>query len=124
MVIDTLKQLFDKQKQLNDRTFQKNGIFLKMDNLIDVARHEQSIGPNNMVNEWLKKYLWALKDEVRELDEELLNKWWSDDTLDMQNIRVEIVDIFHFAISLAMAAGMESDELMDLYIKKGQVNHQ
>lgn len=120
---DLLIDMFEKQKQLNDRTFQKNSIHLTTETLIQEALNFKDKGPNSLTNEWLKKYAWALGDELRELKDELFEKWWSKDNLDMQNIRVEIVDIFHFAISLSMAAGMEAGELYDLYTKKGQVNH-
>ena len=39
----------------------------------------------------------AMKEELCELDDELLWKWWSKDKIDMQNIRVELIDILHFS---------------------------
>jgi dimeric dUTPase (all-alpha-NTP-PPase superfamily) len=75
------------------------------------------------VNEWLGKYLTALDDESRELREELLWKWWSKDHLDLQNIRVEIVDQLHFWISLALTAGMSASDVFDTYLQKNAINH-
>ena len=126
---DKLEQLFALQKELNDRIFAKkdirdnDGQVLTMATLMAEARRE-NLGPNTKVNEWLGKYQQALDDEGRELREELLWKWWSKDFLDMQNIRVEIVDQLHFWISLALTAGMDAETVFSLYMQKNAVNHQ
>jgi dimeric dUTPase (all-alpha-NTP-PPase superfamily) len=126
---DKLDQLFAMQAGLNDRIFAKkdirdrNGRTLTMAALRAEAEQGE-LGPNTKVNEWLGKYLQALDDESRELKEELLWKWWSKDHLDMQNIRVEIVDQLHFWISLAMTAGMDAESVFRIYMQKNAVNHQ
>lgn len=125
---DKLEQLFAMQGDLNDRIFIKKDIrdnegkTLSMAALMAEAG-QGNLGPNTKVNEWLGKYLSALDDESRELREELLWKWWSKDFLDMQNIRVEIVDQLHFWISLALTAGMDAETVFSLYMQKNAVNH-
>ena len=127
---DKLDKLFALQTELNDRIFVKKDIrdrdakTLTMDTLMAEARSQNPLGPNTMVNEWLGKYLTALDDEGRELREELLWKWWSKDTLDIQNIRVEIVDQLHFWVSLALTAGLSSEDVFQAYMRKNTVNHQ
>jgi hypothetical protein len=121
--------LFSIHTQLNDRIFAKKDIrdaegkVLTMETLIAEARSGNPLGPNTKVNEWLGKYLAALDDESRELREELLWKWWSKDHLDMQNIRVEIIDQLHFWMSMALTAGLGPDEVFDIYMQKNAVNH-
>lgn len=125
---DMLQQIFEMQKQLNDFVFQKkdirdrDGQVLTMAKLLGQAQREEALGPNTEVNQWLSNYLTALDDESRELREELLWKWWSKDHLNVQNIRVEIVDQLHFWISLAMTAGMDAQKVYDIYVQKNQVN--
>jgi dimeric dUTPase (all-alpha-NTP-PPase superfamily) len=125
---DKLEQLFALQSELNDRIFAKKDIrdgegkTLTMATLMAEAQ-SASIGPNTKVNEWLGKYQQALDDEGRELKEELLWKWWSKDHLDMQNIRVEIIDQLHFWMSLALTAGMDADTVFKIYMQKNAVNH-
>jgi dimeric dUTPase (all-alpha-NTP-PPase superfamily) len=125
---DKLDQLFAMQTELNDRIFAKKDIrdregkTLTMASLIAEAQRPD-LGPNTKVNEWLGKYLQALDDESRELKEELLWKWWSKDHLDMQNIRVEIIDQLHFWMSLALTAGMDADSVFRIYMQKNAVNH-
>lgn len=127
---DKLDKLFALQTELNDRIFAKKDIrdrdakTLTMETLMAEARSQNPLGPNTLVNEWLGKYLTALDDEGRELRDELLWKWWSKDALDMQNIRVEIVDQLHFWISLALTAGLSAEDVFQAYIRKNTVNHQ
>jgi dimeric dUTPase (all-alpha-NTP-PPase superfamily) len=125
---DKLEQLFAMQTELNDRIFLKKDIrdrlgkTLTMATLMQAAQGE-ALGPNTEVNDWLGRYLNALDDESRELREELLWKWWSKDTLDMQNIRVEIIDQLHFWISLALTSGLTAEAVFATYMQKNAINH-
>jgi dimeric dUTPase (all-alpha-NTP-PPase superfamily) len=122
-----LQKLFDMQESLNDFTFEKKGItgvdgkILTMKTIMASA-NEETVGPNTDANHWLRNYLEAGNDESRELGEELLWKWWSKDTLNMQNVRVEIIDQLHFWMSTAMAAGMNASDVERIYVQKNQVN--
>lgn len=126
---DRLEQLFALQAELNDNIFRKKDIrdhqgrVLTMETLKSQARAEAP-GPNSEVNQWLGKFLDALDDESRELRQELLWKWWSKDTLDMQNIRVEIIDQLHFWISLALSAGIDAQGAFEIYMEKNRINHE
>ena len=125
---DKLEELFRLQETLNDFVFakqdlrDKNGKVLTMATLRAQAQSSEPLGSNTEVNQWLRKYLEALTDENKELGEELLWKWWSKDKLDMQNIRIEIVDQLHFWLSLAMTAGMDAEKVFDIYMQKNKVN--
>jgi dimeric dUTPase (all-alpha-NTP-PPase superfamily) len=125
---DKLEELFRLQETLNNYVFakqdlrDKNGNLLTMDTLRSQALKGEPLGPNTEVNQWLRKYLEALTDESKELGEELLWKWWSKDNLDMQNIRIEIVDQLHFWLSLAITSGMDAEKVFDIYMQKNKVN--
>jgi len=125
---DKLEEIFRMQAILNDYVFAKKDIrdregkTLTMQTLFEQGSGAAPLGPNTEVNLWLGNYLTALEDESRELREELLWKWWSKDTLDMQNIRVEIVDQLHFWISLALSAGMDANKVFDIYLQKNRIN--
>ena len=128
MATDKLEDIFAMQTILNDHVFAKKDIrdnegkLLTMDKLLTQAGQREGLGPNTEVNKWLSNYLTALDDESRELRDELLWKWWSKDFLNMQNIRVEIVDQLHFWVSLAMASGMDAQKVYDIYLQKNKVN--
>ena len=125
---DMLAEIFRMQSLLNDYVFAKRDIrdgegnTLTMQKLVELGESEAAKGPNTETNQWLANYLSALDDESRELREELLWIWWSKDSLDMQNIRVEIVDQLHFWVSLALTSGMDAEKVYDLYLQKNQVN--
>jgi dimeric dUTPase (all-alpha-NTP-PPase superfamily) len=128
--MDKLEAIFKMQAALNDRVFAKQNIkSLSGEDLTSEQLYLQGLatspkGPNTDTNRWLRKFLEALQDESRELGDELLMKWWSKDYLDMQNIRVEIIDQLHFWISLALTAGLDADKVYDIYEQKNLVNIQ
>ena len=50
-------------------------------------------------------------------------KWWAKyQKFDAQNARVEVVDLFHFLISMAQVLGMSADDVFNAYVKKNEVN--
>ena len=124
---DLLEDLFLLQASLNDRIFQKRGLrgedgnVLSSGSLARSARAE-AIAPGSDTARWLSNFLRAMQEEGRELSEEIPWKWWSKESLDMDAIRVEIVDILHFWISLALASGMDAREVHRLYLLKNEVN--
>jgi len=94
------------QKQLNCR------IGVDTDQMSDDERQQ-----------WVLQYCRALSQEVAELTDCVPWKWWAKyQTFDAQNARVEIVDLFHFVISLAQVAGMSADDVFIAYTKKHEVN--
>lgn len=125
---DMLRQMLQMQEELNDGIFRNQGIRDHQGNILTMAKIREEVaagllGPNDLPNVWLGHYLDADKDENRELGEALHWKWWSRDTLDLQNIRVEIVDKLHFFLSLVLIV-MAPEELFRLYCQKYEVNRQ
>lgn len=124
---DKLEAIFALQSELNDRIFAKqdirgpDGQVLTMAAIAEALRKDER-GPNGLPNQWLRNYLTALKAEASEVDQELLWKWWSKDRIDLQNIRVELVDLMHFLTSLALVAGLDAAEFHRLYTRKHEVN--
>jgi dimeric dUTPase (all-alpha-NTP-PPase superfamily) len=50
-------------------------------------------------------------------------KWWAKyQTFDKQNARVEVVDLMHFLISLALVLEMTPEDFYTAYTKKHSVN--
>lgn len=122
-----LEDIFKMQLELNDYVFKKNnlkdksGNHLNMQSII-VAAEKEEMMVNDLPNEWLVNYSKAIKEELLELDDELLWKWWSKDKVDMQNIRVELIDILHFLISAMMCAGLNAEKVFDIYRQKHAIN--
>lgn len=103
---DQLRELFRMQRALNER------IGVKLDDLSDKEK-----------TEWVLNYTRAMTQELAELTDSVPWKWWAKyQKLDEQNARVEVVDLFHFLISLAQVLGMSADDVFDAYVKKNEVN--
>jgi len=125
--IDRLARIFEMQTELNDYVFRKNGLTgidgepLTMATIFrDAAKGGLRV--NELPNTWLTRYATAMKEELKELDEDLLWKWWSRDEIDLQNIRVELIDILHFLVSAMICAGLTVDKVFDVYAQKHSVN--
>ena len=124
---DMLQSIFAMQADLNNYVFAKNGIKaadgsqLSMSTIIDQAGTGR-LGVNDLPNQWLSRYSQAMEGELRELKDDLLWKWWSKDKIDLQNVRVELIDILHFLISAMISAGLSADKVFDIYKQKHAVN--
>ena len=74
---------------------------------------------------WLLNYCRAMSQEIAELTDSVPWKWWAKyQKFDEQNARVEVVDLFHFLISLAQVLGMSADDVFQAYVRKNEVNFQ
>ncbi len=74
---------------------------------------------------WILNYTRAMQQELAELVDSVPWKWWAKyQKFDEQNARVEVVDLFHFLVSLAQTLGMTAEDVYQAYVKKNQVNHQ
>ena len=73
---------------------------------------------------WVLNYSRAMQQELAELIDSVPWKWWAKyQKFDQQNARVEVVDLFHFLISLAQVLGMSAEDIRDAYVKKNKINH-
>ena len=79
--------------------------------------------PDERQPEWILNYCRAMSQEIAELTDSVPWKWWAKyQQYDRQNARVEIVDLFHFLISLAQVVGLSAKDVHDLYMKKNELN--
>ena len=105
--MDKLDTIFEMQDTLNQR------IGVVTENLSEEEK-----------TKWVLNYTRAMQQEIAELIDSVPWKWWAKyQEFDEQNAKVEIVDLFHFLISLAQVMGMTPDDVYNAYVKKNQVNH-
>ena len=106
--MDKLEEIFRLQADLNRRI----GVELE-----DLSEAEKT--------RWVLNYTRALQQEMAELVDSVPWKWWAKyQNFDEQNARVEVIDLFHFLVSLAQTLGMTPEDVYDAYLKKNQVNHE
>ncbi|HEY8965872.1 MAG TPA: dUTPase [Candidatus Methylacidiphilales bacterium] len=72
---------------------------------------------------WILNYTRAMSQEMAELIDSVPWKWWAKyQKFDEQNARVEVIDLFHFLVSMAQVLGMTSEDIIAAYRKKNEVN--
>jgi dimeric dUTPase (all-alpha-NTP-PPase superfamily) len=105
---DMLEEIFRLQGELNQRI----GV-----NTLAMPEEKQP--------EWVLNYCRAMSQELAELTDSVPWKWWAKyQKFDKQNARVEVVDMFHFLISLAQVLGMSAQDVHAAYLAKNKVNFQ
>jgi dimeric dUTPase (all-alpha-NTP-PPase superfamily) len=103
--MDRLEEMFALQKAFNESIIK--------------TRHLAHISQG----EWMQKHTIALMCETAEMLEEVNYKWWKNERpVDQAALKEELVDMFHFFLSLCINAGMDAQELHAIYLRKNQVN--
>ncbi|MCG3129506.1 MAG: hypothetical protein FLDDKLPJ_00239 [Phycisphaerae bacterium] len=80
---------------------------------------------------WLNDYMMAAANELEELRDCTYWKHWCREARegrrfeihDLQNARVEVIDLLFFWISLAQCVGLSAQDVYELYLQKLKVNH-
>jgi len=105
--MDKLEEIFAMQDALNRR------IGVSLGDLDEAGK-----------TRWVLNYTRAMQQELAELVDSVPWKWWAKyQSFDEQNARVEVVDLFHFLVSLAQALDMSAEDVYQAYLKKNRVNH-
>ncbi|HUU82936.1 MAG TPA: dUTPase [Phycisphaerae bacterium] len=82
--------------------------------------------------QWLNDYIAAASNELEELRDCTYWKHWCTEAQegrrfalhDLQNARVEVIDLLFFWVSMAQCVGLTAEDVHKLYLQKLKVNHQ
>ena len=115
---DMLAEMFELQAALNKRI----GYDTK-------ALRETFDAPS--AGKWLNDYIMAAGNELEELRDCTFWKHWCSEAQqgrrfeihDLQNARVEVIDLLFFWISMAQCVGLRAEDVHKLYLQKLDVNH-
>lgn len=122
-VNDLLRTMFSIQANRNDQSFKEKVVEGREGDILTMTKiMNDDFGPDSVVQ--LRSCLSLDQAKSDELKRGLLKKWWSDDHIDIQKIRILVAEKFHQLISLAMFAGLSADEFFRLYMRKHEVNLQ
>ncbi len=113
-----LRDMFERQAELNKR----------------IGYNTKSLRDNFdpvSAGKWLNDYILAAGSELEELRDCTFWKHWCVEAQrgerfklhDLQNARVEVIDLLFFWISMAQCVGLNADDVYQLYLKKLKVNH-
>jgi len=120
-----LQELFDKQTELDCRTgFDANKVK-------GLSTHEITREVRRYMGWRLNDLLIAMSNEIEELRDCTFWKHWCIEAqegrrfelFNLQNARVEVIDMFFFWMGLALALGLDAEKIKDLYEQKLKVNH-
>lgn len=104
----SLHDIFEKQKELNTR--------------INERLYEEIESDPELKRRWFLNFLLAMQQEAAESVDSLNWKWWKKGEDDWDNIKVELVDMLHFWVSMCTVAGLSADDVIALYAKKNKLN--
>ncbi len=113
-----LHKLFEVQAELNKRIG------------FDTAALHDSFDAQK-AGTWLNDYIAAASNELEELRDSTYWKHWCKEAQegkrfairDLQNARVEVIDLLFFWISMAQCVGLNAEDVYELYMKKLDINH-
>lgn len=107
IMTDKLQRIFEMQEGLNKR----------------IGIYTNQLNEDEQIH-WILQFSRALQQEQAELIDSVPWKWWSKyQKFDLQNARVEVVDMLHFLVSMAQTLGMDADDVFETYCAKHRVNH-
>ena len=132
MLVDGRKLLGSGMRLLGEvSTFTNRGMdkFDEIFSMQDTLNKRIGVNTDGMSDEdkakWVLNYTRAMQQEMSELIDSVPWKWWAKyQEFDEQNAKVEVVDLFHFLISLAQVLGMTPEDVHEAYLKKNKVNHE
>ncbi len=104
-----LEAIFKKQLELNKRIN---------------PQFEQDIFDPELRKKLFFQFELAMRQESAEAIDSLSWKWWKKMDDNWDNVKIELVDILHFWVSMCMTAQLDAKEVIDLYFKKNELNHQ
>lgn len=104
----SLESIFEKQIELNTR--------INKDLYADLEKDPE------LKRRWFLNFLLAMQQECAESVDSLNWKWWKKGDDDWDNIKVELVDILHFWVSMCTVAGLSAEDVIELYFKKNDLN--
>ena len=113
-----LRDMFERQAELNKRIG------------YDTKSLRDDFDPVR-AGKWLSDYILAAGGELQELRDCTFWKHWCTEAKqgerfkihDLQNARVEVIDLLFFWISMAQCVGLSADDVYQLYLKKLKVNY-
>ncbi|NLT94516.1 MAG: dUTPase [Clostridia bacterium] len=103
--MDKLDEIFRLQSQLDAKIAEKHKVDFDLDT-------------------WIEKEILAIISELGEVLDETNFKWWKNPRkIDKKALKEEIIDVFHFLISLCLKVNLSPQELYEAYVAKNNENH-
>ena len=96
-----LQDVFDEQIRLNEKI--NPNLYTEIQEDDEVKRRK------------FLEFELALRQESAEAVDSLNWKWWKKDADDWDNVKVELVDMLHFWVSMCTVVGLSANDVLELY---------
>ncbi|MED0688035.1 dUTPase [Anoxybacillus ayderensis] len=104
--IEKLEKMFQMQQALDERIIAERNIEKTLD-------------------EWVIAITIAMESEIDEIRREVHWKWWKQEKeVDIDRLQEEVIDLWHFLLSLSRMVGLTPETIFEKYMAKNKVNHQ
>lgn len=104
-VNDKLTEMYDMQTKLDQRIITERGIA-------------------KTVDEWVVGLTIAMESEIDEIRREVSWKWWKNPKpIDHDALQGEVIDMWHFLLSLSRTVGLSPNDIHRIYMEKNAENH-
>lgn len=102
---DKLTEMYELQTKLDQRITTERGI-------------------SKTTDEWVVGLTIAMESEIDEIRREVNWKWWKNPkAIDQDALQGEVIDMWHFLLSLSRVAGMTPTDIHRIYMEKNAENH-
>lgn len=103
--IDKLDEMCEMQTKLDERIITERNIEKSLD-------------------EWVIGLTIAMESELDEIRREVNWKWWKNPKeVDIKALQGEVIDLWHFLLSLSRVVGLTPQTIYETYIAKNAENH-
>jgi dimeric dUTPase (all-alpha-NTP-PPase superfamily) len=76
------------------------------------------------VDEWVIGLTIAMESELDEIRREVSWKWWKNaKPIDEKALQGEVIDMWHFLLSLSRVVGLTPETIYETYVAKNAENH-
>ncbi|WP_084256511.1 dUTPase [Anoxybacteroides amylolyticum] len=104
--IEKLETMFRMQQALDERIITERNI-------------------DKTLDEWVVAITIAMESEIDEIRREVNWKWWKQEKqIDLCRLQEEVIDLWHFLLSLSRMVGLTPEMIFEKYMSKNKVNHQ
>lgn len=103
--IEKLEAMFNMQQSLDKRIIAERNIKKTLD-------------------EWVIGITIAMESEIDEIRREVNWKWWKQEKeIDLERLQEEVIDLWHFLLSLSRIVGLAPETIFERYMQKNAINH-
>ena len=102
---DKLNEMYEMQTTLDERIIRERNVVKTLD-------------------EWVLAITIAMESEIDEVRSEINWKHWKNPKpVDLDALQGEVIDLFHFILSLSRIVGLQPADIHRLYMEKNAENH-